>query len=332
MSKETIEDLNTNTLIGYTEKRGTAWHYRAADQGEESNHYDGAIPVEDIERRLFHWSPVEGTISATALTEDGFLNYTDPDRKAIMRSDTGRILGIFKQGYQPHPYKEWLTENVAQILDADLHVGSAGLLKHGGVGWVQVEMEDTMEVQGLEYRPFLTAATSLDGSLSTTYGTGSQVVVCDNTLSVALSTTAEKLKIRHSRNSLLRITEAREALSIVHQAGDLFAAQVEELTSQYVSDDKWREFVKAYTYTPNNTTRSLNMAQTKASGLDDLWFNDERVAPWKNNAYGVVAAVNTFTHHVSNVKGDRAERNMSRSVMGEVDKLDQNTLRVLASV
>lgn len=332
MSQETIEDLNTNTLIGYTDKRGTAWHYRAEDQGEESNHYPGPVPVADIERRLFHWDPVEGQITASALTEHGVLSYTDPNRKAIMRSDSGLILGIFRNGYKPHPYREWLTENVANILDADLQVGSAGLLKKGGVGWVQVEMEDTMNVCGVEYRPFLTAATSLDGSLSTTYATGSQVVVCDNTLSVALSTASEKLKIRHSSNSLGRIGEAREALSIVHQAGDIFAAQVEELTKQYVSDDKWKAFVEAYTYTPNNTTRSLNMANTKAEGLNELWFRDERVAPWKNNAYGVVAAVNTFTHHLQNVKGDRAERNMSRAVMGEVDTLDLNTLRVLAKV
>lgn len=31
MSKETLQHLNTNTLIGFTDKRGHAWHYRAAD-------------------------------------------------------------------------------------------------------------------------------------------------------------------------------------------------------------------------------------------------------------------------------------------------------------
>src|SRR5512132_2160902 len=55
MSKETLRHLNTNTLIGNTDQRGTAWHYRAEEQGEESNHYPGPIPVEDVERRLFHW-------------------------------------------------------------------------------------------------------------------------------------------------------------------------------------------------------------------------------------------------------------------------------------
>jgi len=55
MSKESISWLNTNTLIGCTDKRGTAWHWRAQEQGEQSNHYPGAIPVEDVQDRLFGW-------------------------------------------------------------------------------------------------------------------------------------------------------------------------------------------------------------------------------------------------------------------------------------
>ena len=33
MSRETLQHLNTNVLIGHTEQRGTAWHYRAEEQG-----------------------------------------------------------------------------------------------------------------------------------------------------------------------------------------------------------------------------------------------------------------------------------------------------------
>lgn len=50
MSAETIDWLNTNTLIGATDERGNAWHYRAVRDGEESNHYPGAIPVEEASR------------------------------------------------------------------------------------------------------------------------------------------------------------------------------------------------------------------------------------------------------------------------------------------
>jgi len=34
MSKESLQWLNSNTLIGCTDKRGTAWHWRAQEQGD----------------------------------------------------------------------------------------------------------------------------------------------------------------------------------------------------------------------------------------------------------------------------------------------------------
>ena len=94
MSRETLTHLNTQTLIGYTSKRGQAWHYRAEDQGAELNHYEHAVPVADVRRRLFHWSPVAADIQAVRIDEDGVATYTDPTRKAIVRPDTGAILGL----------------------------------------------------------------------------------------------------------------------------------------------------------------------------------------------------------------------------------------------
>ena len=52
-----------------------------------------------------------------------------------------------------------------------------------------------------------------------------------------------------------------------------------------------------------------------------------RVAPWANTAFGVLQAVNTHAHHIQTVKGaGRAERNMTKMVTGEFEKLDAATL------
>ena len=48
MSQETSQWLSTRTLIGFTDKRGNAWHYRAEEQGTEPNHYPLAVPAEDV--------------------------------------------------------------------------------------------------------------------------------------------------------------------------------------------------------------------------------------------------------------------------------------------
>lgn len=333
MSRETLTHLNSQTLIGYTDKRGTAWHYRAELQGEQSNHYPTAIPTEDVYRRLFHWSPIEAEVHAVAITEDGVLNVTDPTRKAIVRSDTGAILGVFGSGYQVHPYGEWLVRNVESILDADLQIGSAGLLRGGAVAWVQVEMEETLNVEGVEFRPFLTAATSLDGSLASTYITGAQVVVCDNTLSAALGNFDNRIKIKHSRHSLGKIADVRDALQIIHSIGDSFTAQVQQLIDETVSPSRWDQFVAKFTAPTTAGTRAARNAEDKAAALSRLYHHDDRVSPWAGTAYGVLAAVNTWTHHELGIRGaDRATRNTERVIAGKVDQLDRDTLAVLATV
>lgn len=338
MSRETLQHLNTNTLIGFTEKRGKAWHWRAEDQGAESNHYPLAVPVADVQRRLFHWDALIGDVQSTVLTADGVLTVSDPDRKAIVRPDTQSVLGIFKSGYEVHQYREWLLETVASILDDDLSIGSAGLLKGGAVAWVSVEVPDSIVTpEGVEFRPNLLATTSHDGSLATTFKRVVTNVVCDNTHSVAMSEVGQKYRVKHSRYSQARLAEARDALAIVHTIADDFAAQVKALCETTVTDKVWAEFVKALAPLPNEAGRGQTNAANKQAALNNLYRNDQRVAPWAGNAWGVVQAVNTYEHHVGNVRGNtREERNQLRAVNGQIDSLDSGTLllldKVLASV
>lgn len=338
MSRETLNWLNSNTLIGFTEKRGNAWHYRAEEQGAESNHYPHAIPIEEVKRRLFNWQAVEGQISATALTDTGVLSVTDADRKAIMRGDTGAILGIFKQGYQPHQYDAWLLDTVSSILDSDLSIGSAGLLRGGGVAWVSVEVPDSIVTpSGVEFRPNLLAATSLDGTLSTTFKRCVTNVVCDNTMAAGLGEQGQQVKVKHSRYSHARLGDIREALAIVHTVGEEFARQVEELTNTHVSAGDWSRFLDSLAPIPEAVStfkpgRAHTMAVNKREKLQNLYDHDNRVTPWRGTAYGVVQCVNTYAHHVANASktgAARAESNMLNAITGATDKMDNETLRLL---
>ena len=124
MSQETSTSLNRRTLIGFTDQRGHAWHYRADHQGEEPNHYRGPVPVADVQRRLFGWDAVAASVFAEYYNADGFVRLTDAARKAVVRpaaafgpEDPGAILGLFKDGYVIHQFREWLLGTVGSILD-----------------------------------------------------------------------------------------------------------------------------------------------------------------------------------------------------------------------
>lgn len=339
MTKETLDWLADNSLIGFTEKRGNAWWDARGGVNTEGvpNHFEGPVPIERVEQ-LLEFELVKADLTATYLDEEGVTDVRISGRQAVVRKDTGAVFGVFSDGYKIHPPKEWCVANLDLILDGGLQVGSAISLRGGARVAVQAELEETREAaEGVKHRPFLTAATSHDGSLATTYLTGTTVVVCDNTLSAALrEKDATKVKVRHSRNSLDRVAELRQSLGlIVEQVGDEFDEQVRTLTSQFVSDQQWARFVEAFTNPAGKELegRSKTMADGKAAILNRLWNYDERVAPWRNNAYGVLSAVNTATHHEFGVKGmTRAERNAERMIAAEWDDLDAATLRLLARV
>jgi phage/plasmid-like protein (TIGR03299 family) len=253
-----LEHLNTNTLIGNTDSRGTAWHYRAEDQGEESNHYPGPIAVADVERRLFDWQGVSRRVAVevpadlttmTHLNDEG-----DPmrwsvieDRQAICRSDTHATMGIFAPSYTMHQYREWLLTTVADILDDDLAISSAGLLRRGAVAWVEVSVPDSITTpQGVVFRPNLLATTSFDGSIATTFKRTVTDVVCDNTREAALREDGQQFKVKHSRHSHAQLAPAREALAMVHTLADDFAAEVARLCAIPVRDDQWRQFLDTH--------------------------------------------------------------------------------------
>lgn len=307
--------------------------------GRASQPLSGAIPVEDVRERLFHWRALEGDVKSTIRLNDGReMLVADPGRKAIVRPDTGTILGVFKSGYRVHQFDTWLLDEVALLLDDDLAIGSAGLLKGGAVAWVSIEVPETITTpEGITFRPHLLAAASHDGSLSTTFTRTVTNTVCDNTMGVALREGVEhgqRLKVRHTRNSLGRLTEAREVLGIVHTIADDFAAQVAQLTAVKVSDADWDRFVGSLAPLPDREGRSRTVAEQKRETLHHLYREDDRVAPWAGTAWGVVQAVNTMVHHESTIRGaGRAERNAERAVTGGMDKIDRATVdRITALV
>ena len=338
MSKETMEWLNTQTLIGFTGKRGNAWHYRADEQGAEPNHYAGAIPVADVTRRLFHWDAIEGPVESTLLTPEGVMRVTDDTRKVVARSDTGHIMGVFKSSYAIHQYQEWLLGTVSNLLGDTLSVGSAGLLNQGATAWVSVEVPDSVVTpEGVVFRPNLLACTSHDGTLATTFQRVVTNVVCDNTMAAGLAETGERIKVKHTRYSGFKLDGARAALNLMSSIEDDFRAEVTELCSTTVTDRQWSAFLDAYSPIPVETGRGRTQALNRQDALRRLWSKDARVEPWNGTAWGVVQAVNTYVHHEQTVRGaERQERNMLRAVSGKVDELDGGTLgmltRVLASV
>jgi len=350
MSRETLQHLNTNVLIGDTAVRGKAWHWRAEDQGEESNHYEGGIPYADVVRRLFDWTALKVPFAAELPADVETMDHLDGEgapkrwqyasgRVAIVRSDTGEVMGVFKDGYEPHQYVEWLLNVQSNIVGDRLHISSAGLLRGGAVAWVEIGIPETVQPKcGYVFKPHILGGTSFDGSIATFFKNTNNATVCDNTFEIARSEVGPTYKVKHTRNSGFKLSAARDALMILEQSADEFAAEVEALAATTVTDRQWFQWLEevAPTFKDNEklTGRSLTIATNKQEALRRLWNHDERVAPWKGTALGVLAAHNTWTTHEQTVRGEagRQERAMLNVVTGAQAKSDDGALAALNRV
>lgn len=329
MSEETAEFLHKNVRVGFTDRRGSAWWFDSSlDLADVPSHYAGAVPFGEVEK-LFGWEPV---VLPHTYVFHGDLRTSD--RIDVVRGDNGDLLGQFTEGYQPHSYKEWLLRNVSTLLDSELSIGSAGLLKNGAQAWVQVEFPESLQcAEGVTVRPWLMATTSLDGSIKTTYKPGYTDVVCDNTRAAFLREKGEAFGVKHTRNSTngLKIMEARDALGIVYKMSDDISAEVEKLTHQKVTDDQWSAFVAEY-FAPGTDSKSAKTQSERKKGeIQKLWTESPMVAPWQGSAWGVLQAVNTWTLHQQSMKKgqSRMARNYSMAITGDIDKSDIEARQLL---
>lgn len=318
MSRETLKWLNENTLVGFTETDGNAWHW----DGISQNQYPGAIPVDDIRSRLFNWKaefrtpyfnlderpgdPIDGP------TDDlpwGRM-YPDYDMKAVVRvDDNGDIIpfNYVTDTYAIHQFDEWLIDNVMQLVDAsegELEFGSAVLLKNGAVAAVQIRRPETITIGGDELLPYILAVTSHNSTIATTYKPCYGRVVCDNTLDLAINEKLSSFRVKHTKGSRLLVAQARETLDLMFSGMEEFNAEVEEMMSTPLSTNQFAGAIRHAWPQPEaklddegNVTnvRSINNWDRRFDELWQLWNTDPRVGEYKGTMWGGLMAHNTWS-------------------------------------
>jgi phage/plasmid-like protein (TIGR03299 family) len=348
MSKETNTWLRNNIRVGYTDKDGPAWW--AADKAglgymTDGSHFPGAVP-EDVVRGVLDVRFVSAKVFAQYEDADGTRQVVaDPNRQAILTPDTGDILGIFKMGWELHGYQEWTADQIAAILDQSrgaLGVKSVGLLKNRGVAFMQAQLEGSgMEVGGFPFTPYILAATSVDGSLSSTYATGVIAAVCDNTLAASLASSLAKFKVKHTKNSAVKLGEVRDKLGLVYQAADDFIASAEALQAIEVTEKDFALWLAEVTPIPDADPKSSTGGAKYTNAVKErdaklaLWQHDPKVTPWSGTAFGVLQTGNTYRTWQRGVKGadgGRLERNLLNMVTGKSTTEDAADLDALAKV
>jgi phage/plasmid-like protein (TIGR03299 family) len=330
-STESLKWLNSQILVGFTDDK-KPWWYSEALQGGEPTIYSGAVPLEDVKRRIFDWEAIRCPIKVDLPNRSDVLV---PKMYAIVNSKTGHIFKIASDNYVIHQYQDWLVKRVAALLDnGNLQIGSAGLLRKGAGAFVTVETPENVKTRsGMEIKPKLLAASSHDSKLASIYKFVSTIVVCDNTLNAALAEHSNVHRVRHTENSLGRLEDVRKSLDIVIAGPEGMVDFLDSLSEIKVSESQWQEIVDRLVPVPDSSRpQVVARLENKRLELDNLWRNDLRCSPWHGSGLGVFQAFNTHNHHIAGQDASRFDRNMRKTLSNSSLKEDRKILDVLNAV
>lgn len=249
--------------------------------------------------------------------------------KLAGRKDAARFLGAVGKDYAVIQHDEGFKSIDAVMRTADgAHYETAGVLGNGERVWALADLGFAAKVGDDVQNGYLLFSTGHDGSMAHSYRLVFTRVVCQNTLGTALSEkTRADLTIRHTKNAVSRLTDARAALDSM---GD-DVRRVEDRLNFLAGRRMNREAIGSIldrlfpkNEAAKNDTRRSNIL---ADVLKTYEMNDGNAFPeQRGTAYNLLNAITNYVDHQRSSKEDgRAESAM----FGSGDSLKSKAYEVI---
>ena len=340
----TTAERNANTFISRAANGGRdAWW---SDGINNTNHYDGFIPFDDIQDKLLFDVeqvpmsvdvPVEDYEQATGMDDDGnpIRKVDVPDKCAIVRTDTFEVIGVNGGDYRIHNYRDIADDIVHRLTGETLGIVSAGLLRNGSQFWIQVAHEMTTHdnMTGIDFRSFILANTSLDGSLATGVNVATTLAACENTFSVARREGGNRrYRRKHSKHSEFDIADVAQALDIVAEKDDEFVTFAQDMCKWEITDKELFLFLDQWSPLPDEfeNQKGYTRSSNRRDAFVEMYRRDPMCADWQDTAFGLLQTANTFEHYSREVRGgSRANRIQENIVSGKMAASDESAYKML---
>lgn len=261
------------------------------------------------------------------------------------------VLGVHGEDYTQHQLDQTFITETANIIGGaggELGITSALILRGGRVASMEISIPEELhnEQTGFAYRPNLVVSTSFNGTLPTSWTRTVTATVCDNTLQYALRQAGDtsKYKIRHTKNSLVHISNAVQALGLIHQQADAFDEALKSWSETTVTEQHFAKWLDAMHPVPDVKTEIIKSAQgesvekvktnsqslvlNRRDRLMQMWDGDPRVigpeGQWRHTKLAMAQLINTYGQHEGMVKGVKALGGNRLQA-----RVESNTMKVL---
>lgn len=232
-----------------------------------------------------------------------------PNRKALVREDTGRPLAVVSETYGVVQFEDVARTIVAAAEGVRAVFHTAGLLGVDGArGWLLAELPRVLRVRGdaSEIRPFLLGTAAHDGHNGVVLQNVATRVVCSNTLGVALGEDSRfRVAIHHTKNAATRLQEAQQAFALLLAGMDHFEEVANALASTKFTDRQMARTVDDLLPLPNGKEEAGKQLAEKRERVLSLFETGAGInAAIRGTAWAAFQAWTEYSDHHRVVRDD----------------------------
>lgn len=262
-----------------------------------------------------------------------------PDFHAMVRDDTGKVLGVVKKAYQPFQNADALDLLNDILLSGDVTVETAGVLFEGARVWVLANIPRDMNIQGDIHVPYLCISTTHDGSGSVRADLSVMRTECANSLrwtiggqhlQAALEAKGVEMvgspswTHRHSTNVKAKAADARRILGFAQDFLDAYEAEIEAMMAKVITDKAFDKLVAdLFPKDHDMTDRQAGNVEEKRAKVHALYEAPSDGGKFRGSAWGAFQAFSSFDLWGADLRGGektRPTRQIVRLLDGTIEK------------
>jgi hypothetical protein len=258
--------------------------------------------IELLEKTNLNWSVLQEGITTMSGIEI-------ENKKALVRSDTQKVLEVMSNDYYPYQNYELLDllDKVSGRTGLDIHTG--GSFKEGARVFVQLKSND-LRLGNDIVEGYLTGINSFDGSTSLAFGPSNITISCQNKFFAAFREIQSK--IRHTKNMVIRIDEICRGLENVVAEEKIIFDDILKLSETRFDDIiKDRVTRSLFNIKPEVNLRDEDAISSVTRNKMSRFFIDlnGELQEKGDNMWGLFSGVTKYTTH-SMTKNDNTEVKM----------------------
>jgi phage/plasmid-like protein (TIGR03299 family) len=188
-----------------------------------------------------------------------------PEKVAVVRSDTGRCLGVVSKDYETVQNSDLLSLIQPMVEEGLLTIENTGYLNHGSRVFAQARLNEEYKVIGEDYKAYVSVLNGHCGNASVAIGSTMTRVICGNTFTSAYSDISEKY--RHSAGVTQRVLDSKFVIEYVNGALGQYSKYMETLAVAPCTGTQFKNYLEAVYEKPVDKMRESFVAQ-----LNDLFY------------------------------------------------------------